>query len=341
MIKPPHSDGKTLMTNSPLRIGLIGAGGISNSHLPHLLTLGAEVFVYSEAGAPDLVAKYGGTVVDTLDELLDLVDYVDVATPTFTHYALVKRALEAGKDVISEKPLARLDSEADELEQLAATLGRKLYPAHVVRFFPEYVRLYEAVKSGSLGELAVLRFSRSGAFPTRTPWFADRALSGGIIMDQMIHDIDIARWVAGEVTRVSAVSSRAGTAEAPVEAAHVLLTHESGAISHIAGLWGPAHLPFTTEYSVTGTLGSLEHSSAAERNYVASLAVTPEQGGLLPDVDPAENPYFVELREFTRSFDGGAEPRVSVADGAAAVRLANAALTSLETGQPVDLTEGK
>jgi predicted dehydrogenase len=122
--------------------------------------------------------------------------------------------------------------------------------------------------------------------------------------------------------------------EAPVEAAHVLLTHESGAISHIAGLWGPAHLAFTTEYSVTGTLGSLAHSSAAERNYVASLAVPAEQGGLLPDVDPAENPYFVELREFTRSFAGGAEPRVTV-------RLANAALTSLETGQPVDLTEGK
>ena len=326
------------MTTPPLKIGLIGAGGISNSHLPHLLALGADVYVYSEEGAPDLVARYGGTVVDTLDELLALVDYVDVATPTFTHHALVKRALEAGKHVISEKPLARTDSEAAELVELAASTGKSLYPAHVVRFFPEYVRLYEAVKSGSLGDLAVLRFSRSGAFPTRTPWFADRALSGGIIMDQMIHDIDIARWVAGEVTRVSAVSTRAGTDAAPVEAAHVLLTHASGAISHIAGLWGPAHVVFTTEYSVTGTLGSLEHSSAAEKNYVANLKATEAQGGLLPDVDPAENPYFVEIREFTNAFAGGPVPRVTARDGAEAVRLANAALTSLETGQPVDLT---
>ena len=326
------------MTTPPLKIGLIGAGGISNSHLPHLLALGADVYVYSEEGAPDLVARYGGTVVDSLDELLALVDYVDVATPTFTHHALVKRALEAGKHVISEKPLARTDSEAAELVELAASTGKSLYPAHVVRFFPEYVRLYEAVKSGSLGDLAVLRFSRSGAFPTRTPWFADRALSGGIIMDQMIHDIDIARWVAGEVTRVSAVSTRAGTDAAPVEAAHVLLTHASGAISHIAGLWGPAHVVFTTEYSVTGTLGSLEHSSAAEKNYVANLKATEAQGGLLPDVDPAENPYFVEIREFTNAFAGGPVPRVTDRDGAEAVRLANAALTSLETGQPVDLT---
>jgi len=325
------------MPQTPLRIGLIGAGLISNLHLPHLLTLGADVYVYSEVGAAEIVAQHGGTVVDSLDELLDKVDYVDVATPTYTHFELVKRALDAGKDVISEKPLTRTDEEAATLGDLAAAKGRKLYPAHVVRFFPEYVKLYEAVKAGLLGDLAVLRFSRSGAFPTRTPWFADRALSGGIIMDQMIHDLDIARWVAGEVTRVSAVSSRAGDTEHPVEAAHVLLTHASGAISHVAGLWGPAHLQFTTEYSVTGTLGSLVHSSAAQRNYIADLKAPTTGGELVPDVDPAEDPYFVELREFVNSFAGGDTPRVTAEDGAIAVRIATAALESLETGQPVDL----
>jgi predicted dehydrogenase len=325
------------MTRAPLKVGLIGAGGISNSHLPNLLALGADVYVHSLEGAADLVARHsGGTVVGSLDELLDAVDIVDVVTPTPTHFALVKRALEAGKDVISEKPLARTDEQARELEELAARLGRRLYPAHVVRFFPAYVRLHEAVTAGLLGDLAVLRFSRSGAFPTRTPWFADRAQSGGIIMDQMLHDIDIARWVAGEVTRVSAVSSKAGDAEHPIEAAHVLLSHRSGAISHIAGLWGPAHLAFTTEFSVTGTLGTLEHSSAAERNVRTDLAESATGGGILPDVDPTDDPYFLELREFVGAFTGGADPRVGLRDGVEAVRLANAALSSLESGQPVE-----
>src|SRR5665647_2460998 len=71
------------MPQTPLRIGLIGAGLISNLHLPHLLTLGADVYVYSEVGAAEIVAQHGGTVVDSLDELLDKVDYVDVATPTY------------------------------------------------------------------------------------------------------------------------------------------------------------------------------------------------------------------------------------------------------------------
>ncbi|MDQ1135876.1 putative dehydrogenase [Microbacterium sp. SORGH_AS 1204] len=326
------------MSHQPLRIGLIGAGGISLNHLPHLLALGAEVYVYSQEGAAELVAAHGGTAVETLDELLDRVDIVDVVTPTVTHFDVVSRALEAGKHVISEKPLTRTPEQASELLQKAADAGRQLYPAHVVRWFPEYVQLKRAVDAGQLGELAVLRFSRSGAYPTRTPWFADRALSGGIIMDQMIHDLDIARWVAGEVVTVSAVSSRAGDATAPVEAAHVLLTHASGAISHIAGLWGPEHLAFTTEFSVSGTGGTLEHSSAAQRNVLTDLAVSTVGGEAVPDTDPAEDPYYLELQDFLRAFADGETPRVTAADGAAAVAIAAAALESLETGQPVDLT---
>jgi myo-inositol 2-dehydrogenase/D-chiro-inositol 1-dehydrogenase len=220
--------------------------------------------------------------------------------------------------------------------EAARTAGLQLYPAHVVRYSPEYALLKNAVDQGLLGELAVLRFVRSGSFPVRA-WFADMNLSGGIIMDQMIHDLDLARWVAGEVVRVSAIRHRTGTPEQPVEGAHVTLTHASGAITHCSGIWGPAHLPFTTEYSVTGSLGSLSHSSRAERSFIAELADGAEADGFLPEIDPAENPYFLELDSFLAAFAGRGTPRVSAEDGLAAVRIANAALESLSTGQPVVL----
>lgn len=325
------------MTDESLTIGLVGAGGIAHAHLPNLLRIGARVVVYSEVGADELTALYGGEVVSSLDELLAVADFVDVATPTYTHHDVVERVIEAGKNVVSEKPLARTNADAQDLVAKAEARGVQLYPAHVVRYFPEYLRLKEAVDQGVLGDLAVLRFSRSGAFPTRTPWFGDRTLSGGIIMDQMIHDLDIARWVAGEVVRVSAVSTRRGDAEHPVEAAHVLLTHASGAITHVAGIWGPSHLQFATEYSVTGTLGTLSHSSLAERNYTADLAEPEAANGLMPDVDPAEDPYYLELRAYALAFAGGEAPRVTARDGMIAVAIANAALESLETGQPVEL----
>ncbi|GAA3341660.1 Gfo/Idh/MocA family oxidoreductase [Curtobacterium pusillum] len=333
------------MSDTSPRIGLVGAGGIAYAHMPGLLRLG-PVTVYALDGGSELAAAFTSaaeaacssiTVVDSLDDLLAVVDVVDVVTPTFAHAEVVRAALAAGKDVISEKPLARTDADAADLAERARDAGRRLYPAHVVRFFPAYVRLKEAVTTGLLGDLAVLRFVRSGAFPTRTPWFADRALSGGIIMDQMIHDLDIARWVAGDVVRVSAVSVRGGENAAPVEAAHVLLTHASGAITHVAGIWGPPHLGFSTEYSVTGTLGSLSHSSRAEQDYVTDLATQDALDGFLPQIDPADDPYGTELEEFTAAFAGGPDPRVSAEDGIEAVRIANAALESLETGQPVSL----
>jgi predicted dehydrogenase len=328
------------------RIGLVGAGGIAVAHVPGLLRLG-DLVVHSQDGAPALAAAFADeaarvgstiTVADSLDELLAAVDVVDVVVPTPAHATVVRAALAAGRHVVSEKPLARTDADADDLVARAADAGLQLYPAHVVRWFPAYRRLHEAVTTGLLGDLAVLRFSRSGAFPTRVAWFGDRAQSGGIVMDQMIHDLDIARWVAGPVTRVSAVTVRTGDDEHPVEAAHVLLTHASGAISHVAGLWGPPHLAFSTEYSVTGTLGSLSHSSLAEEDTRADLATPTAVDGFLPAVDPAEDPYALELADFVAAFDGGPFPRVSAADGAVAVRLANAALASIESGQPVEVT---
>lgn len=332
----------------PLRIGLVGAGGIADAHLPHLGRLGADVVVFSQVGAPELVARHGvGRVVGSLEELLDAVDVVDVITPTPTHPQVVTAALEAGKDVICEKPMARTAEDAAALADLAQRLGRRLYPAHVVRYFPEYAALREAVARGDLGDLAVLRFTRSGAYPTRTPWSDDVEPRDAVIADQVVHDIDIALWLAGPVTSVSAVSTHsdpgAGDAE-PAAAAHVLLSHASGAVTQVNGFWGPAHLQFTTSFSVTGTRGSLEHSSAAERAVVTDLGAAAGAGALVPDTDPLDDPYFLELRELVAALSadpglpGGVEPRISALEGAEAVRVANAAIEAARTGTTVHLS---
>ena len=195
-----------------LTIGLIGAGGITHVHIPAWLALGARVTVFSLEGAAAVAAKYGIGVADSLEELLNGCDVVDICTPTPTHRGLAELALRAGKHVICEKPIALTKADADALAELAASVDRQLHPAHVVRYFAEYALAQAAVAAGQIGEVAILRFSRIGEFPTWSAWFADEAQSGGIVMDQMIHDLDIARWIAGEVTEVYAVKSAAGAA---------------------------------------------------------------------------------------------------------------------------------
>ena len=321
-------------------VGLVGAGGIGRVHAPALLALGYGVLVLSRTGASQLTAQYGIRSVDSYESLLKQVDVVDIVTPTDTHFSLIQEALLAGCDVISEKPLTRSLGEADELRRLASSLGRTIYPAHVVRYFPEYVRLKEAVEAGLLGDLAVLRFSRTTAGPARAGWFGDATRSGGIVMDQAIHDIDVARWVAGEVTTVSAALSVAGDGPTLCEATHITLTHRTGAITQVSGFWGPSHLKFTTEYSVTGTLANLVHSSYEQASYRADVEAKMTDEAYLPPPDPASDPFAAQLGELLGAHTYGTTTRVTFEDGYEALRIVEAALESVQTGQPVALREG-
>lgn len=88
---------------------------------------------------------------------------------------------------------------------------------------------------------------------------------------------------------------------------------------------------------MTGTAGTLSHSSSEERNYTTDYPDASMSVQLTPASDPVASPYFLELQEFVRALDGGPNPRVSIADGVAAVRIANAALQSLHSGQPVTI----
>src|SRR4051812_948471 len=207
-------------------VGVVGAGGIAHLHLAAWRHLGVDVVVESLEGAADIAAQYGARAVDGLDELIDAADVVDVCTPTNTHHDIVLAAAAARRHVICEKPLSQLRSEAAEMIEACEAAGVQLHPGQVVRFFPEYAAAKAAVTAGRIGEPAVLRFSRRGSRPVRA-WFADPARSGGLIVDQMIHDIDFARWVAGDVTQVYA--RIVGDEPGPTIGV-VVMTHASGVL---------------------------------------------------------------------------------------------------------------
>ncbi|GGO37606.1 Gfo/Idh/MocA family protein [Streptomyces lasiicapitis] len=331
----------------PLHIGLLGAGGIARAHLPGWLELGARVSVHTQDGSAEkLSCEYAElghdvTAVPTLDDLLADCRAVDICTPTPTHKELALAAVAAGRHVVCEKPLALTVPDAEEIAAAADAAGVRLHPAHVVRYFPAYAALRDAVVRGDLGTLAVLRFTRGGARPQWAPWFGDPAKSGGVIMDLMVHDIDIARWVAGDVVRVHARtrgSERATGAPADVVTATAVLTHTSGAISHISGLWGLPDQRFRTTFRVAGADGLLRHDSTAVPGFRITAQGARNANEGIPSSPMTESPYLAELREFAASWDDGTtRPRVSARDGIEAVRIASAAVESSRTGRAVEL----
>jgi myo-inositol 2-dehydrogenase/D-chiro-inositol 1-dehydrogenase len=316
---------------------MVGAGGIAHAHLPAWLGLDAQVTVYSREGAPELTAWAGsGEVAGSLADLLAAVDIVDVCTPTPHHREYVEAAAAAGKHVLCEKPLGRTSADARAVIDACNAAGVQLYPGHVVRFFSEYEAMQRQVAAGAVGDIAVQRFTRTGSRPVKA-WFHDEAQSGGIILDQMLHDLDFARWTAGEVATAFARKTVVGDGDDLVTSAQVILTHTSGAISYVGGTWARPGTTFRTTFEVAGTGGFLRHDSSEYKPVVIDAgAVDPASGegtGLLPAVR-GRSPFAAEIAEFARAFTGGPVPRVSAEDGYAAILIAEAALASLESGQP-------
>ncbi|MGZ8785331.1 MAG: Gfo/Idh/MocA family protein, partial [Acidimicrobiia bacterium] len=237
-----------------LRVGLVGAGNMAASHAPGWEAAGDRVMAVLGSGSTrsaELAARYDAGVVNEYSRLLEAVDVVDICSPTHTHLDYVLAAAAAGKSVVCEKPLARTAADAQLAAGACAGAGVPLLVAHVVRFFPEYATARARVVAGDIGQVAVTRLDRSTYFPIGDgSWFSDFDRSGGVVLDLMIHDVDYARWVAGDIERVFA---RTATAEG--RGGHVLATlrHTSGALSHIQGSWAFPKGVFRTSLEIAGS----------------------------------------------------------------------------------------
>lgn len=317
------------MTGNPLRVGVLGAGGMAQEHLAAWRELGADLRMFSPRTGPELAARFEIQAAGSVSELLAGVDVVDICTPTTTHLELGLAAIAARVPIICEKPLARTASDAAMLAGEAEQAGVPLFPAHVVRYFPAYASAHDVVTAGELGAVTGAEFSRVGTFPGSGTWFASSAASGGIIMDLLIHDLDQARWSVGEISSVIAELDPRSVGDQVPEgvSARITLQHDSGAVSVVRGRWGPPGTPFRTTFRLIGESGELDHDSlpghtGGERSWIPAAA-----GGI--------SPYLAQLRELSAAVRDGAPARIAAADGVAAVALAEAALTSAELGQPV------
>lgn len=320
------------------QLGMIGAGSITHSHIPHWQSLGWEVSVFAHEGAEALAQRYDLKVHATLDDLLASVQVVDVCTPSASHGQLSLRAVRAGVHVVCEKPLALDFGEALALAAEARMRGLTVLPAHVVRYFGEYAALQRASSAGALGQLAILRFVRGGSRPT-SDWFLDEDQSGGIVFDLMIHDLDQARWLAGEVSSIYAVQAPATAAGRvpPEVVAHATLVHDSGAISQVQAYWGRPGLSFGPSFDVAGSSGRLVSSPTDAVTVFEDLPGQEPELSYLPPETAEESPFLSQIKEFASILQSGSTGRVSLMDGVMAVAMAEAARESIRTRRAVDL----
>jgi UDP-N-acetylglucosamine 3-dehydrogenase len=321
-----------------MRVGLVGAGFMGMTHLNAYANIpDAEVVGVADANPEAAVrgaALVGARAYSSYGEMAasEEFDAVDVCLPTSLHRDAALAAAEDGKHVILEKPIAGNLAEAEEILAAFDGSGPRLFVGHVVRYFPEYVRIKEMVGAGELGEVGVIRTSRrSPMLEGWNDWYADRRKSGGVLVDLLIHDFDFLRWTLGEVERVYARS----TAEYNrLDFALVTLRFASGAIAHVEGHWGyPA--PFCYSIEVAGSRAMVEIDSA--KASPLELVGGESGSGESPDAAVGRSPFEAEIGDFIRCLETGEEPRVSARDAVEALRISLSAAESAQTGRAVEV----
>ena len=325
----------SILSGSPVKIGFLGAGHIAGVHARHAARVpGVTVAAFADLRqekAEGLAGLYGAAALDSAERLLESdVDAVVVAIPTYLHRELAEMALQAGKHVLCEKPLALTVADCDALDAASEAAGRILTVGHVVRFFPEYAAARQQVIAGTIGNPAVARTHRAGAFP-KVAWFADEARSGGVLFDLLIHDLDWLLWTLGPVERVYARLARVEN----LEYAAVTLRHVSGAISQADGTWGyPAG--FSASFEIAGDSGLLTFDS--RETATLTLAPTDSPRTATAPREPDSDPYYRQFAAFAAAVRGESAAIATVAEARDAVRVAAAAQESARTGQAVVLT---
>jgi predicted dehydrogenase len=259
------------------------------------------------------------------------VHIVDICLPTYLHHRYAIMALEQGKHVICEKPLALSVAEADQILAAARAAKRRLFVAQVVRFWPEFTYLQQLVESGELGRLNYLALSRQSAPAAWSwdNWSADVNRSGGVL-DVWIHDVDYANFLLGLPTQVfaqSAANRRIILAQFDYATGQRIAVHASRAFSPALGF--EARFEAVFEGGMARYLSSQKPTLAIYRG----SSKTPEYPTVVGDAYLDELQCFVDcVRE---DKDGG-----KLADSISArdsLRLAEAGFASALNGALVKL----
>jgi predicted dehydrogenase len=328
-----------------LRVALIGMGRIGRAHLQALSAArGADV-----VGVFDLNAQLAREraeagqvrrVFASWDDVLSDpdVDCVGVLLPHDIHAQYAIEALEAGKHVVCEKPLAPTLLECDRMLAAAARSGRKLFPVHNRVYGLAVERMAEVLRQDGIGEVFLAQTTGFEAPPTVQTWLATPRGGGGVLMSQAIHPMYVLRWLLGDVARVSCLFGDRKVVDMTAEDhAVVLLKFVNGIAAEMTCTFGIAHGPLDHSITLHGRDGYLQ-LSARRLHGISPRLFDDTQLHELPVTDSDLTAAFQRMWEdYAHGMMDSAPTRQTGEDGKRAVEIVQAAYLSNATGRTIDL----
>jgi myo-inositol 2-dehydrogenase/D-chiro-inositol 1-dehydrogenase len=340
-----------LYSSKKVGVGLIGAGQIGKVHgqnlarrVPNARLVGiADSFIEAANNVAGLTGV--STVYKDYHDLLrnPEVEAVVVATPTFMKKEVVGAALEAGKHVFCEKPMALTLPEADEFMAMTGRSGTKFQVGYQRRFDPSYMRIKSSVDSGELGKMLLLR-SNTRDPPQKVAGWADPKVSGGIFLDTSSHDYDVIRWLSGSEA-VSVVADGVTAAYPELEGlgdkdtTMTIIRLANGALAHVdacrVSVYG-----YDIRAEVIGTEGAafMDIGKSSEAHVMKKSWESNEFSYWY--TERFDEAYRGELEGFAAAILGDTATRVTAKDGRAAVEIGLAARRAMDERRAVSLPLG-
>lgn len=327
-----------------LKIGLIGAGRIGQVHARSVaahpqasLSVVADVNL---AGASSLASAYGARATDDIDSVFSAadVDAVIICSPTPLHVPHILAAARAGKPALCEKPVAMETAAVEQLRRDLEGLDPQVMLGFNRRFDPSFRAIHQAVTAGEIGTLEQLTIiSRDPAAPPKEYI----AVSGGIFKDMTIHDFDMARYFLGDIVAVSAVGQNLDPDLADTgdfDGAVITLINAEGKSATITNSRHCA-TGYDQRLEAFGTDGALFADNVRATTVRRSTAAVSDAQDPYLDffLQRYEAAYAAELGEFIAAVTEGRRPGPDIEDGAAALRIAEAAAESALSGAVVRL----
>lgn len=284
-------------------------------------------------------------VSDPLEAAADpRVQGVVVCTPEHLHTGPALAAIQSGKALAVEKPLAHSTEAAADISERAQKQDVPVLVGHILRFEPRYAAVAGAVQAGEIGVVQAVRHARIGLISDQ------RILQGrtSIALYYGVHEFDLARWYAGDITHIyaqrsSGILHKHGFAVEDLYSA--VLTFRSG--GHGTAMIGWSLPAGTPGWGISGvTVFGEEGVLSVDQS---SLGFTKVRGDRLENDDVHYSPIvhdrmrgamWIEVDHFVQCVRGDAEPLCSAADGAAAVEVSLAMERSADAGDVILLNEG-
>jgi predicted dehydrogenase len=264
------------------------------------------------------------------------LDAVSITLPTYLHADYSIKALQAGLDVMCEKPMALNVEDCERMITEAKRSGKILQIGHCVRFWPEYAKAKEIVDSGRYGKVIAATFQRLGAAPTwsQDNWFMDEKRSGGMTLDLHIHDTDYVQYLFGLPHAVCSFGAKGPDGSL----AHIVTQYLYDDNKVVTAEGGWAMMPafgFEMSFNMVLEKATLVYDLTREPMF----RVCPAEGeALTPEVEKQDG-WFLEIAHFAKAISGEkVDPITTLAESLNSVKIVQAEKESARTKKIVPIT---